>query len=63
MTALQDAIQESISPTACAVIIAYLQGVQGENDAADQARWFCDQIVELVGGPKALNGLMDEAGV
>ncbi len=63
MTELQQAIQEAISPQAVAVIVAHLQAVRAESDAADQARWFCKQLVELVGGAKELNALFDEVGV
>jgi hypothetical protein len=61
---LFDALKDNLSPQAVAAIVAYLQPAQTKNEAVNrQLRWFSDRLTELVGGPGALGGLMDELGL
>ena len=60
---LKDAIQATMSPEAVALMIAHLQVVTGESDAAREVDWFVQQLFEVVGGADAANRLFDEIGV
>ena len=60
---LADAIRDNMSPQAVALIIAHIQSINGDSDAANEARWFADQLVAIVGGPAAVNALFEEVGV
>jgi uncharacterized protein with von Willebrand factor type A (vWA) domain len=61
--ALAAVIRDNMSPQAVALIAAHLQTINGDSDAACEARWFSDQLIAIVGGPDALNNLFEEVGV
>ena len=63
MDTLKDAIRDSLSPQACALIIAHLQTVAEQVPAASEVRWFVDELTELCGGSDAVNALYDELGI
>jgi len=61
---LFDAIRDTFSPQATAVIAAYLDAVTTNNADVDrQVQWFADRLIERVGGRAAYNRLCDEAGL
>jgi len=61
---LVDAIRDTLSPQAVAVIAAFLQPARtANNDVDKQIRWFADTLVKAVGGQDTMNGLYDEVGL
>jgi hypothetical protein len=60
---LADAIRDNMSPQAVALIVAHIQSIDGNSDAAHEARWFADQLVAIIGGPAAVSALFEEVGV
>ena len=61
---LKHAICETMSPEAVALMIANLQGVTCANsDANIMVEWFVARLIEVVGGPEAMDNLYEEIGV
>ena len=60
---IKAAIQEAMSPQAVGLMIAHLQCVDGNAGAHQEVAWFCKLLVELVGGPDAVNNIFEEIGV
>ena len=61
---LFDALKDNLSPQAVAAVVAYLQPARTSNPEVDrQLRWLADRLIDLVGGPDALDRLTDELGL
>ena len=69
--AMKAEIKDAMSPQAVALLHAhivtisgdYIVTISGDSDAAREARWFAAALVEIVGGPDAMNALYEEVGV
>ena len=60
---LMNEIRDAMSPQAVALMVAHLQSVGGPTNANLEVAWFRDALVDLVGGPDAVNVLFEEVGV
>jgi len=61
--AMKAEIKDAMSPQAVALLHAHIVTISGDSDAAREARWFAAALVEIVGGPDAMNALYEEVGV
>ena len=60
---LAEWMRENMTPQSVALMVAHLQTVNGDTEAALQVAWFRSELVDIVGGPVALNELFEEVGV
>jgi len=61
---LAEALKDNLSPEAVATIVAYLQPTRVKDAKVQrEVEWFSGMLVELLGGYKAFNRLMDEVGL
>ena len=61
--ALATWMRENMTPQAVALIVAHLQTVGGDSEAAQQVEWFRSELVDILDGPDALDELFEEVGV
>ena len=61
--AMKAEIKDAMSPQAVALLHAHIVTIDGDSDAAREARWFAAALVEIVGGTYAMNALYEEVGV
>lgn len=60
---LKTTIRDTMTPQAVALMIAHLQTCNGNSQAHREVAWFREQLVEIVGGPAAVDALFEEVGV